>query len=253
MKNNQPLVSVITPCYNSYKYLEDTIKSVLAQDYQNWEMLLIDDGSKDNTADIIKKYSAQDDRIKGLFLGTPSGSPTKPRNVGVENCIGDVVLYLDSDDVVAPNKISSQLPLLEDENTAIAFSNYQKMDENGTVSDKVIQCPMEVDYERHLHGCSILLSNAMYDFRKTGKVYFEYIGAEDYVYGLEVLKKGFIARNTGLSTSIIRKGMASVSSNKWRSAKWNWNIYYRHEKLGLLRSLYYFSIYATKGLVKYLR
>lgn len=253
MSTNQPLVSVITPCYNSAKYLEDTIKSVLAQDYQKWELLLIDDGSKDNTADIIKSYTGKDSRIKGIFLGEPSGSPTKPRNVGIEKCEGEVVLFLDSDDIVTENKISSQLPLLEDEKTAIAFSNYHKMDEKGVVSNHIIKCPMRVTYKEHLKGCSILLSNAMYDFRKIGKQYFDYIGAEDYAYGLDALKKGFIALNTGLCTSIIRKGIVSVSSNKWRSAKWNWNIYYSHEKLGLMRSLYYFSHYAVKGLLKYLK
>ena len=247
------LVSIVTPCYNCERYLEYTVESVLAQSYSNWELLLIDDSSKDRTPEIIKQYVAKDSRIRSYKTDKPSGSPVLPRNIGIENAKSDLILFLDSDDIILPDKLKDQVPLFDDDKTAIVFSNYKKMDDSGKIISREIVCPKEVNYRQHLKGCSILFSNAMFDLGKTGKIFFERIGAEDYVYGLTVLKKGFVAKNTGLCNSVIRKGITSVSSNKLKSAKWNWNIYYRHEKLGLFRSLYYFSFYAFKGLIKYLK
>lgn len=249
----EKLVSIITPCYNSEKFLKQTIESVLAQTYNNWELLLIDDCSSDNTISIIKHYANIDNRINYFKTETPSGSPTLPRNIGIKNCKGQIILFLDSDDIILPNKLEDQVPLFNDPQTAIVFSNYEKITEDGKRNHRIITCPTVVNYSKHLKGCSILFSNAMFDISKTGKIYFEHIGAEDYVYSLTILKMGYIARNTNKSNSLIRKRLNSVSSNKIKSAIWNWNIYYKHEKLGLFRSIYYFSFYTIKGLIKYLK
>lgn len=250
---NKRLVSIITPCYNCAKYVAETIESVLKQDYTNWELLLINDGSKDDTIDIIRSYEKKDPRIKVYGWESPSGSPVAPRNKGVDEAKGDYILFLDSDDVIKPTMLSDQIPLFSQKDVAVVFGNYQKMDDAGNISNNVIKCIERVDYKTHLRGCEILFSNAMFDFTKTGKRYFIHAGAEDYIYSLDILRDGFIARNTNKSNSIIRKHANSVSSNKLKSAMWNWNIYYHHEKLGLLKSLYYFSIYAFKGLIKYMK
>lgn len=251
--STKKLVSIITPCHNSEKFIEQTIESVIKQTYPNWELLLIDDCSSDSTLKILEHYSHVDERIRIFKTEKPSGSPTLPRNIGIKECKGEIILFLDSDDVITPKKLEEQVPLFDDPQTAIVFSNYEKMTEDGTRNNRVIICPQVVNYKEHLKGCSILFSNAMFDISKTGKIYFEHMGAEDYIYSLTVLKKGYIARNTNKCNSLIRKRANSVSSNKFKSAMWNWNIYYKHEKLGLFKSLYYFSFYMTKGLIKYLK
>ena len=91
------LVSVIIPCYNSERYIVQSIESVIMQTFQQWEMIIVDDCSTDNSADIIKKYEAKDFRIRYLKTNEPSGSPSIPRNIGIREARGRYIAFLDSD------------------------------------------------------------------------------------------------------------------------------------------------------------
>lgn len=102
-------VSVITPSYNSSAFISQTIDSVLFQTYTDWEMLIVDDCSTDDSASIIKQYSKRDARIKYLKTDLPSGSPCEPRNIGIMSAQGRYIAFLDSDDVWLPNKLEEQL------------------------------------------------------------------------------------------------------------------------------------------------
>ena len=92
------LVSLITPCYNSEKYLDECITSVISQTYQNWEMLIVDDNSSDNSSTIINSYSKNDDRIKPIFLKDNLG-PASARNIAISKSKGKYLAFLDSDDI----------------------------------------------------------------------------------------------------------------------------------------------------------
>lgn len=111
---NNPLVSIIVPAYNAACFLPETIASVLNQTYQNWEMLIIDDGSTDNTLSIAKSYAARDTRIKPLSLGYNSGIPAIPRNYGMRRAKGSYFSFLDSDDIWIPEKLQKQVYFLEE-------------------------------------------------------------------------------------------------------------------------------------------
>ncbi|MDR0660900.1 MAG: glycosyltransferase [Prevotellaceae bacterium] len=246
-------VSVITPCYNSDSFIAEAIDSVINQTYSNWEMLIVDDCSNDNSAAVIASYREQDDRIKYFKTDAPSGSPSLPRNIATENASGQYIAFLDSDDTWFPTKLEKQVKLLKNNDTAIAFSSYEKISEDGRRSNRIVKAPAATSYKKLLRGNVICLSSAAYDSEKVGKQYFQKIGHEDYVFWLAILKKGFIARNTKSVETLYRICESSISSNKLKTMAWQWNIYKNIEKIGFFGRLYNFTCYAFKALLKSLK
>jgi glycosyltransferase involved in cell wall biosynthesis len=124
-----PLISIVTSCYNNVSFIAQTIESVLAQTYQNWEMIIVDDCSTDGSYAIAMEYASRDSRIKVYRTEHQSGSPVEPRNIGIQKATGRYIAFLDSDDVWLPNKLENQLKLFDNKDTAIVFSNYKKINE----------------------------------------------------------------------------------------------------------------------------
>lgn len=247
----EELVSIITPCYNSAAFVGEAINSVISQTYTNWEMILIDDVSKDNTADIIKNYCQSDPRIRFFQLEQNSGSAAHPRNRGIREAKGRFIAFLDSDDVWLPDKLSRQLELFQQEQVAIVYSDYEKMKENGKRNHRLIKAPQVTDYRQLLKGNTIGCLTAIYDTAKVGKIYFQPIGHEDYVLWLEILREGFIAVNCNCITALYRVRDTSLSSNKIKALGWTWNIFRHVEKLNFFQSSYCFLHYAIKSCIKF--
>lgn len=245
------LISIITPCYNSAPFISRAIESVQSQTLQNWEMLIVDDCSSDNSATIIHQYAEKDNRIHYFKTEKPSGSPVTPRNIGIENAQGRFIAFLDSDDCWLPTKLEEQVAVLQYQNIAVVFSNYEKVDENGLRNNRVIAGPFVIDYKQLLKGNVIGNLTGMYDTQKVGKIYMQKVHHEDYVLWLSILKKGFLALNTNTVSALytIRKG--SVSANKLEVFRWTWFIYRKIEKLSWLKSTYYFLFYLWKAFAKY--
>lgn len=248
-----PLISIITPCYNAGYFISQSIESVMAQSFQNWELIIIDDHSKDNTLAIVQSYCDKDTRIRCLQTEYPSGSPTVPRNLGIKVAKGRYIAFLDSDDAWLPNKLEEQLKAFEDPKVAIVFSNYEKIDQNGERNHREIKAPGIVDYPLLLKGNCIGCLTVMYDTERVGKVYFKKMGHEDYVCWLSILKQGYIARNTNTIAALYRVGGASVSSNKLKAITWQWNILRHVECLPFHVAAYYFLHYAYKAFSKALK
>lgn len=244
------LVSVIMPVHNAETFLNESIQSVISQTYQNWELLVVDDCSSDKSALLIHQFEAIDQRIKYLKTEKPSGSPTVPRNMGIEKARGRYIAFLDSDDMWLPDKLKEQLTLFENQETAIVFSNYEKITEEGERNQRFIIAPEITNYKKMLCGNVIGCLTAVYDTEKVGKMYFEQINHEDYILWLAILKKGFIGRNSGTVNALYRVRNQSVSSNKWKVLSWQWNIYINVEKVGLIKAVYYFINYALKAYKK---
>ena len=246
-------VSVVMPVYNAEAFLEQSINSVFAQTYSNWELLIVDDCSADDSVSIVKKYTSQDKRIRFFKTNKPSGSPVLPRNIGVRNARGRYIAFLDSDDVWLPNKLEHQLQLFEQyDDMAICFSNYEKMTETGQRNDRVIKASAVTTYKHLLLGNVIGCLTAVYDTAKTGKMYFPNHSHEDYVLWLSILKQGYVARNTNTVEALYRLRGGSVSSNKLRTLFWQWDIYRNVEKIDLFRAGYYFMNYAYRAFKKVL-
>lgn len=127
--NNSSLISIITPIFNGEKYILETIQSVLSQTYQNWEMIIVDNKSTDNSMEIIKTIC--DNRIRIISLEYNSGGPARPRNIGLDNAKGEYIAFLDADDVWLPQKLEKQMSFLQQNNDVdICHTLSNVIDEN---------------------------------------------------------------------------------------------------------------------------
>lgn len=241
------------PCHNGESTLRQAVDSVLTQSYADWELLVIEDNSTDDSVAIAEDYCAKDSRIKLLHTQHSTGKPATPRNVGIEAATGRFIAFLDCDDQWLPGKLEHQLPLFEQKNCAVAFSFYKKMDAAGNVRSAVVTSPAAVSFAQLLDGNCIGNLTGIYDTDKVGKVYQKEIHHEDYLMWLLVLQKGFIARNTGTVEACYRESGTSVSSSKLKALSWTWTIYRKELGLSLGASVLHFIKYAFKALNKKLK
>ncbi len=246
---NRPLVSIITPSYNTSEYIVETIESVLSQSYENWEMLIVDDCSTDNSVEMVKKYVEQDSRVK-LLINSENTGVALTRNRAIEESTGEYIALLDSDDTWLPNKLEKQIELMLRENIMMSFSSYDIMNKNGDNTGSFL-INEKVTYSDMLKTSSIGTLTTIYNAKELGKYYFEEIGHEDYVWKLAILKNIEYAEGLIESLAKYRVASKSLSSNKLKVALWQWKIYREVEKLSFLKSIYYFLNYAFYGFFKY--
>ncbi|MCL2028053.1 MAG: glycosyltransferase [Bacteroidales bacterium] len=251
MNNN--LVSIIMPCYNAGLYIAEAIDSVVTQTYADWELIVVDDGSTDNSVEIIRSYGEKDQRIHYYQTEAPTGSPVIPRNIAIEKAKGRFIAFLDSDDIWLPTKLEQQIKLFSDEKIAVVFSNHEKINEVGVRKNRWVVAPETATYQELLKENIIRNSAGVYDTKKVGKVFLQNINYEDFVLWLEILKKGYMAKNTNTLEVLYRIRKNSISGNKIRAAKWTWNIYRNVEKLSLPKCCYYFLFYAVRTSLKFLK
>ncbi|MGN0724029.1 MAG: glycosyltransferase family 2 protein [Treponema sp.] len=249
---NNKIVSIIMPCHNGAAYIAKAIDSVIAQTYNDWELLIIDDKSTDDSVLIAENYANKDPRIRCYKNMNSTRMPASPRNVGIKEARGRYIAFLDCDDLWIPSKLGNQLPLFEHETCAVVYSYYQKIDEYGNIISKPIEAPKSVSYKELLNGDCIGNLTGIYDTKKVGKVFQKEIHAEDYLMWLEILSKGYIAMNTNSVEGYYRVTFSSTSSNKIKSALWNWNIYRKELKLSFIEALHHFTMYSMKGVFKFL-
>lgn len=243
----EPMVSVIMPMYNSARFIKEAIGSVVAQTYQNWELLIVDDGSTDGSIEIVERYAGNDSRIRLLINNDHTGLPSAPRNYGIRNAKGQFIAFLDSDDLWLPYKLERQLSFFNSDNVAIVFSNYEKIDEEGNRENRVVVSPMRVTYHDMLYSNYIGNLTGIYNRKVTGTQYLPDIHHEDYALWLHILRKGFKAVNTGTIEGLYRIRNKSISSSKWHLLPWQWNIYRRQEHIPVFHAIYYYICYAYNG------
>lgn len=244
------LVSIITPNYNSEKFIAETIDSVLSQTYSNWEMIIVDDVSSDKGIEIAQKYINCDDRIKLIKLEKNSG-PAVARNRAIEEAKGRYIAFLDADDLWSPKKLETQISFMNKRQCGLSYTSYNLINEDGVSLGKFI-VPGHISYTDLLKTNSIGCLTAMYDTEVIGKTYFpNIIKKQDFALWLQILQR--IDRAEGviesLATYRIRK--VSVSSNKIKNTVFIWKIFREHIQLNLGKSIYYFIHYTVNGLKKY--
>lgn len=249
----ETLVSIITACYNSSFSISKTIESVLSQTYSNWEMLIVDDCSTDNSLLIIQSYCKKDSRIRYLKTDKPSGSPALPRNIGIEHAIGEYIAFLDSDDIWLPNKLQEQYDFLEQNNYSFIYSNYEKISWDGKRAGRIIKLRNSSSYWDILESCSIPCLTVLLKRELVGHIRFKPMPKEDYGFWLEILRKGCIAYNTDKVHALYRESSNSRSSNKLAMFKNQWKILRNIEKVKKIPALYFMTLYTFRGFVKYLR
>lgn len=242
-------VSVITPSYNAERFIKETIESVLAQTYQNWEMIVVDDCSTDQTTDIIRNYQLQDDRIQLIELEENSGSAVA-RNTAMDHATGRYWAFLDSDDLWTPEKLEKQLTFMVDQAIAFSFTKYVRMLEDGTLTQGISEAPEQVGYKDLMKQCIIGCLTVMLDRDKIGEMRMVNIRTrQDYAFWLAITKRGFPAYGIPEVLAHYRLVENSISSNKLKAAKQNWHLYRHIEKHSLPKSIWYFSNYAIKSVM----
>lgn len=246
------LISIITPVYNCEKIISQTIECVQNQTYDNWEMILVDDCSTDNSADIIKEYSSKDERIKYYKLLQNSGAAIA-RNTALEMANGRFIAYLDSDDLWKKEKLEVQSTIMKKNEYAFSCTDYEKIDEDGKSLRKVIKMPQKVDYNLYLKNTIIQTVGVMVDVKLTGKnllVMPNIRRRQDAATWCQLLKAGFCCYGIPQNLSYYRVVSNSLSSNKLKAVKGTWFLYRKIEKLPLWKACYCFVGYAFNAIKK---
>ena len=237
--NKLPLVSIVTPCYNSEKYISETIESVLNQIYENWEMIIVDDISTDKSIDIIKDYCNKDERIKYYILEEKGGASIA-RNKAIKESQGKYIAFLDADDIWKPDKLEKQVQFMEDNNYDFTYHNYELIDENSKKLNKLRKAPDSITYKRALIGCSIGCLSAMYNCESVGKVQIKRLDKRNddalWFKILKECKKGYLLND---NLALYRVGNNSISSgSKTKLLKYHYQLY-RNNDFSCLSSLFF--------------
>ena len=227
--NDLGLVSIITPSYNCAKFICDTIESILAQTYQNWELLITDDCSTDNSRDVISEYCKKDSRIRLLCLSENSGAGTA-RNNSIKEAKGRFIAFCDSDDRWYPEKLEKQLTFMEETGTGLSYTSYDTTDETGNIIGYV-NCLPKLTYPKILRDNGIGCLTAIYNAEKIGKHYMPSIRKrQDWCLWMSIIRKTGECKGLQEPLAIYRIRSGSISSNKVAMLKYNFNVY--HDVLG---------------------
>lgn len=237
------------PSYNAENFIEESINSVLAQTYQNWELLITDDVSKDNTVSIVKQYAKNEPRIK-LVEKTNNGGAGVARNDSILRAKGRYIAFLDSDDLWMPEKLSKQISFMQHNNVPFSYAGYQKFTGDKKLLGEIIP-PAETTYNELLNSNVIGCLTAIYDCQEIGKQYMPTIRKrQDMALWLHILK--LTPKAVGIQESLAYYRVdVGMSSNKIEMLKWQWRLYREVEQLSIIKSLKHFVIYALKGYLKY--
>lgn len=233
------LVSIIMPTYNCAKFIGRTIESAQAQTYRNWEMIIVDDRSKDNTKEIVEQYIRNDSRIQYHLLDVNSGAAVA-RTTAMKLARGDYMAFLDSDDLWLPDKLEKQIAFMEANDYAFSCTAYAQIDEDDNLIGKTVKTIKKTDYNRLLLDCPVGNSTVMYNVEKMGKfevpnirkrnddaLWLKMLKKETYIWGMpDVLMRYRVREN-------------SISSNKLQLIKYHWQLYREIEHLGILRSAFH--------------
>ncbi|WP_104025979.1 glycosyltransferase family 2 protein [Vibrio jasicida] len=246
-------VSIITPCYNAQGFIENTINSVVNQSFENWELIIVDDKSTDDTTSVIMRYASKDSRINLVVLDENSGSPVKPRNVGLGLAKGNIVCFLDADDIWYERKLEVQVKHMEDTGCSFSYMPYDiKYLSHKPEIIKTYIPPLLENYTSLLKLNTIGCLTVAIKKDLIKDELFKNIDVEDFEYWLRILgKKNCTAyRASDISHSCYHVRGQSRSSNKFSLLKGYWNIFRMQDK-GIVRSVFSFLEYVVRYFFKY--
>ena len=250
MHNDRPFISVIMPAYNAERFIGRAVSSVINQTYTNWELIIIDDCSADNTVAVASRIAEGDRRIS-VVLNEKNMGVAKTRNKGLDMAKGDWIALLDSDDIWMPEKLEKQLNLAREEKADILYCSYGIVDENGDKAKSDYITRENVTFDDMLNENYIGCSTVMISRKAAENRFLTDFYHEDYVMWLTLIRQGF--RACGLTEVLVKWRYIenSRSYNKIQSAKNRWLIYRKQLKLPLLKSIRHLARYAFAGIRKY--
>lgn len=247
------LVSIIMPCHNSEKWIIETIRSVQAQTYSNWELLITDDASQDGTKELIRQMQCDDSRIK-LYSFEENRGAAAARNNSLAQAEGRFIAYLDSDDLWKEKKLELQLEFMHENAIAMCYTDYDIVEEDGTYR-KTIHVPKSVTYDQFLKRPITCTHSLVFDTSVVDKqllVMPNIRRGQDGATWLCVLKNGHMGYALGVSLAQYRRHEGSLSSNKLKAIKRVWYMYRKVEELPLHYACRCFVSYAINACKKYI-
>lgn len=238
---NGELVSIITPSYNSSAYIEETIHSILLQTYSNWELLITDDCSTDDSVEIIQRYVSRDSRIKLFQLEKNSGAGVA-RNFSIKKASGRFIAFCDSDDRWMPDKLKKQVAFMLEQGCTLSYTSYEVCSENGEKIG-IVSCKNRVGYWDLVRDGCIGCLTVMYDTAKLGKVLMPDLRKrQDWALWLLIIKKCKSALGIKEPLAIYRKRAGSISSSKWNLVAYNIKVYQEILHFSVVKSYLVFSV-----------
>lgn len=243
-------VSIITPVFNASKHLTETIQSVINQSFINFEFILVDDCSTDNSASIIKEFADKDPRIKYIKLKENSGAAVA-RNKGLEEAQNQIVAFIDSDDKWYPDKLKNQVEFMIDKGYGFTYTKFEIIDQEGKVKKQATQLPFKLGYSDLLKNTAIACSTVMIDKRLIGDFKMPLVRkGQDTATWLKILRDYPYAYLIDEVLNQYRTVPGSLSSNKIQALKRTWNTYRNIEKLSFFRAAYYFIFYVLNAVLR---
>lgn len=245
-------VSIITPVFNSEKFIAESMNSVLNQTYPHWEQILVDDCSSDHSVDIIERYVKKDTRIKLIKLKENCGAGPA-RNRAIDEATGSIIAFLDSDDVWFPQKLEKHVEFMIKSNAAFSHTSYGFINEEGKIINRTFHVSdRAITYSDLLKRTEISCLTAMFDIRKTGKMYMPDLRVkQDYALWLSILKKGFVSEPLDIELAYYRQRKNSNTNVKYKLIIKHLKFLYNVEKLGYIKTVYYTFFWAINGIQKY--
>lgn len=251
MQKRQFLISIVIPVYNSQDFIKETIKSVKNQTHTNWELILIDDKSTDNSLNIIISESQKDQRII-ILKNEKNLGVAMTRNKGVSAAKGDFIAFLDADDSWLPNKIEDQLNFMCKNKSTFSFTGYCFINKNK--KGKNVYVPFKISLKNSYKNHIIWTSTVMIDLRSISKnnimmPEIREVG-EDTLTWWKILKKVDYAYGLNKTLSYYHRRKNTLTSNKITALKHSWRLYKKYEKMSTIKSLYYLTFYIFNAFKK---
>ena len=247
---NSILISVVMPNYNGHRFVEQAINSVLNQTYQNFELIVVDDCSNDDSLSLIEHKAQSDNRIRVIALEHNVGV-ANARNVGIKEAKGEYIALLDNDDLWTEDKLERQLALAQ-KGADIVYCSYDFIDEQNNSIKKPFVVPQQTNFNKMLASSVISCSTS---FIKTKLMQAHPFNPgfyhEDYVLWMELLRVCPTAFGDQKVLMHYRQVNGSRSNKKGNAAKERWNTYRKALKLNVVTSAWAFVRYALNGVMKY--
>lgn len=248
---SKDLISIIMPSYNCGQFVEETIRSVQAQTYQNWEIIFMDDCSTDDTIRMVSELRDKDSRIM-LYKNKVNSGAAVSRNNAIREAKGRWIAFLDSDDLWEPTKLEKQVRFMEEKGYAFSYTEYQEMDSEGALTGVVISGPQHINKRGMYNFCWPGCLTVMYDAKKVGLVQIEDIKKNnDYAMWLKICK----VTDCYLLPEVLakyRRGRAgSVSTHGITTMiGWHYKLWREAEKRSVIASLWLTGVNLVCGFYK---
>ena len=222
------MISIIVPVYNAAVYIEETIRTVVFQTYTDWELILVDDCSKDNSAELIRQCMAHyPDRKIRLVSQEKNAGAAAARNRGVDEAEGRYIAFLDADDLWHEEKLDKEFQYMQKHNAGFVFTAYEFGDEKAVPTGKMVRVPKTLEYKKALSRTIIFTSTVLFDTEIVDKslIHMPLIASEDTATWWQILRTGITAYGLDQPLAIYRRPAQSLSSNKKKAVERIWNLY----------------------------